>query len=61
MSQLWILEMLKGALLLYIGAFIFLEAIIALAWPNNDKSIKAQSARGIRLICGIMLLVLIFI
>jgi len=39
-------------ILVVVGIYIILEAIIAIIWPYNDKTILGAMARGARLVAG---------
>lgn len=40
-----------------IGIYIILEAILALLWVPNDRSLKAQLVRITRIVAGIFIIV----
>lgn len=50
----------KDWVLVVLGVLAIAEAVLAMSWKTNDRTVKAQVARGLRIAGGIVLVVMGF-
>ena len=48
----------ENKVLTVLGVLAIAEAVLAMLWKTNDRTVKAQVARGLRVVGGVVLVVM---